>query len=233
MKPSALLLLLAAVLPNTVRADLTIVQKVDGIGMFSQITTKLKGDKVRVEVSPEMAAIIDNKTGEIINVMNSQKKFIRLSADQSKAIAGMASKYGDTGAETVKPKLKASGKKETINGYETDEYVRESPTMKESYWIALKYPDSAAIVKQLQSITPAAWNNIAKGMFDYRDFPGLPLRTIVKTEGREIVSTIVSIKQDPVSEAEFIVPKDYEELKVPNLKEMFSEKPQVPPANNP
>src|SRR5215831_11453670 len=227
MKSSALLLLFAAALPITVRADLTIVQKVDGVGMFNQITTKLKGDKARVEVSPEMAAIIDNKSGEIINLMNTQKKFVRLSADQSKAIAGLASKYGDTGATTVKPKLKATGKKETINGYEADEYVRESPTMKETYWIALKYPESAAIVKQLQAITPAAWNNVAKGMFDYRDFPGLPLRTIVKTEGSEVVSTIVSIKQDPLPETEFLVPKDYEEVKVPNLKEMLSEKPQV------
>ena len=220
-------------MPMTVRADLTIVQKVDGIAMFKQITTKLKGDKVRMEVSPEMTTIIDNKSGDIINLMNGQKKIIRLSADQSKAIAGLTSKYGDTAAATVKPKLKATGKKEMINGYETEEYIRESPSMKESYWIALKYPDSAAIVKQLQAIIPAAWNSVAKGMFDYRDFPGLPLRTVVKTEKSEVVSTIVSIKQDPLPEAEFLVPKDFEELKVPNLKEMLSEKPQAPPSSNP
>jgi hypothetical protein len=88
-------------------------------------------------------------------------------------------------------------------------------------------------VKQLQTIAPAAWNDIAKGMFDYRDFPGLPLRTIVKTDGREITSTITSIKQDPLSEAEFSVPKDFEELKIPNLKEMFFEKPSVSPSTNP
>jgi|SRR5438552_1875655 len=232
MKANALLLIVAVAWPITARADLTIVQKVDGISMFKEITMKLKGDKARIEVSPEMAAIIDNKSGDIINLMNGQKKFVRLSADQSKAIAGLASKYGDTAAAAVKPKLKATGKQEIVNGYETDEYVRESRTMKESYWIALKYPDSAGIVKQLQAITPAAWNNIAKGLFDYRDFPGLPLRTIVKTEGSEVVSTIVSIKQDPLPETEFLVPKDYEELKVPNLKEMFFEKPQAP-SNNP
>jgi len=187
-----------------------------------------------VEVSPEMATIIDNKSGEMLNLMNGKKKFLRISADQSKAIAGLTSKYGgDSSATTVKPKLKPTGKKEMINGYEADEYVRESPSMKESYWIALKYPDSVAIVRQLQAISPTAWNDIAKGMFDYRDFPGLPLRTIVKREGSEIVSTIVSIKQDPLSEAEFSVPKDFEELKVPNLKEMFSEKPSVSPSTNP
>ena len=126
-----------------------------------------------------------------------------------------------------------TGRKETINGYETEEYVRESPSMKESYWIALKYPDSAEIVKQLQAIVPAAWNEIAKGMFDFRDFPGLPLRTVVKTDGKEITSTITSIKQDPLSEAEFSVPKDFQELKIPNLPESLLKKPAAPPSTKP
>ena len=227
-----LILIVTAFLSATVRGDLTIVQKVEGIGSFKQITTKLKGDKARVEVSPEMATIIDNKSGEILNLMNEKKKFLRISADKSKAIAELASKYGGDSAATTK-QLTRTGKKETINGYEAEEYVRESPSVKESYWIAIKYPDSAAIVKQLQAIAPAAWNDIAKGMFDYRDFPGLPLRTIVKRDGREITSTITSIKQDPLSEAEFSVPKDFEELRVPNLKEMLSEKPPVPPSTKP
>ena len=70
-------------------------------------------------------------------------------------------------------------------------------------------------------------------MLDYRDFPGLPLRTIVKTSGKEIISTVTSIKQDPLSEAEFSVPKDFQELKVPNLQEMLSEKPSVTPSTKP
>jgi len=208
-------MIVTAFLSVTARGDLTIVQKVEGIGSFKQITTKLKGDKARVEVSPEMATIIDNKSGEMLNLMNGKKKFLRISADKSKAIAELASKYGGVSSvATAKPKLKPTGKKEMINGYEAEEY-------------------SAAIVKQLQAIAPAAWNDIAKGMFDYSDFPGLPLRTIVKTNGSEIISTITSIKQGPLSEAEFSVPKDFEELKVPNLKEMFSEKPPVAPSPNP
>ena len=88
-------------------------------------------------------------------------------------------------------------------------------------------------MKQLQTIVPAAWNEIAKGMFDFRDFPGLPLRTVVKTDGKEITSTIISIKQDPLSEAEFSVPKDFQELKVPNLRESLLKKPAAPPSTKP
>jgi hypothetical protein len=228
MKIRRLSLIVSASLLVTARGDLTIVQKVEGSASVKQITTKLKGDKARIEVSPEVTTIIDNKSGDMLSLMNAQKKFLRISADKSKAIAEMASKYaGGPAAAAEKSKLTPTGRKEVINGYEAEEYVRESPSLKERYWIALKYPDSAAIVKQLQAIIPAAWNDIAKGMLDYRDFPGLPLRTIVKTGGKEIISTIISIKQDPLSEAEFSVPKDFQELKVPNLRETFSEKPSA------
>src|SRR5437763_6308642 len=127
MKTSALFLTVTAFLSVTLRGDLTIVQKVEGIGKFKQITTKLKGDKARVEVSPEMATIIDNKNGEMLNLMTGKKKFVRISADQSRAIAELTHKYGgDSSMATAKPKLKPTGKKEMINGYEAEEYVRES-----------------------------------------------------------------------------------------------------------
>jgi hypothetical protein len=234
MKAHGLCLIACGFLSVTARGDLTIVQNIEGSGSVRHITTKLKGDKARVEVSPEVTTIIDNKSGEMLNLMNGKKKFLRLSAEKSKAIAELATKYGGNPASgTENAKLTPTGRKETIGGYETEEYVRESPSLKESYWIALKYPDSAAIVKQLQAIIPAAWNEIAKGIFDFRDFPGLPLRTIVKTDGKEITSTITSIKQEPLSDAEFSVPKDFQELKVPNLQEVFSEKPPANPSTKP
>ena len=159
---------------------------------------------------------------------------MRISADKSKAIAEMATKYsGDPAAAAEKSTLRPTGRKEMIYGYEAEEYVRESASLKESYWIALQYPDSAAIVKQLQSVIPTAWNEIAKGMLDYRDFPGLPLRTIIKTEGKEVISTITAIKRDPLSEAEFSVPKDFQELTVPNLQEILGDKPATAPSTKP
>jgi hypothetical protein len=231
MKIRGLCLVIAAFLSVTARGDLTIVQKVEGSGALKQITMKLKGDKARVEVSPKITTIMESKGGDILTLMNTEKKFVRISAEKSKAIAELASKYAkNPSAPAEKSKLTATGRKETINGYETDEYVRESPSVKESYWIALTYPDSAAIVKQLQAITPTAWNEIAKGMLDFNDFPGLPLRTIIKTERKEIVSTIISIKQDLLSDMEFAVPRDFQEVKVPNLQDVLSEKPSAPSA---
>ncbi len=105
----------------------------------------------------------------------------------------------------------------TINGYEAEEYTAETKLFKATYWIAPTFPDSVAIMKQLQAVIPAAWNDLAKGMMDYRDLPGFPLRTHVKTGEQEITSTIVAVKHDPLSDADFSVPKDFQEMKVPNV----------------
>ncbi len=234
MKIPGLCLVVTATLLLTARGDLTIVQEVVGSGAVSQITIKLKGDKVRVEVTPQVTTIIENKSGDMLTLMNRERKFLRISAEKSKAIAEMASKYaGKTQAAPETAKLTSTGRKEMINGYEAEEYVREAASFKASYWVASKYPDSAAIVKQLQAIIPAAWNDVAKGMLDYRDFPGLPLRTKVQTNGKEIVSTITTIKQDALSEEEFSIPKDFQEMKIPNLQEVITEKPSASVSPNP
>jgi len=122
-----------------------------------------------MEATPQMTMIVDGKTGDTITLMNTQKKIVRISGDKAKAIAEIAAKYG--GANKTKPKLVATGKKMTINGYEADEYLAESKQFKAHYWIAQSFPSSAAVLKQLQAIVPAAWNDLAKGMIDYRDLP--------------------------------------------------------------
>src|ERR1700719_1891311 len=144
MKASALALALLAGLCLSARADFTIVQKVEGKGAANDMIMKLKGDKVRVEVNPKMTMIVDGKTGDTITLMNVQKKFLRISGDKAKAIAELANKYSGVTAE--KPKLTATGKKTTINGYEAEEYIGETKLFKATYWIDSSFPDSAAIM---------------------------------------------------------------------------------------
>ena len=52
------------------RADLIIVQKVEGSGQDGDITVKIKGDKERVDAPGQPTRIIDGKTGEITNLMD-------------------------------------------------------------------------------------------------------------------------------------------------------------------
>ena len=215
MKALAFSLTLIVAFSVAARADFTIVQRVQGKGEANEITLKLKGDKVRLEASPQVTMIVDGRTGDTITLMNTQKKIVRISGDKAKAIAEMAAKY--SGGTTEKPAIVATGKKTTLLGYEAEEYVADAKTFKARYWIAPSFPNSAAILKQLQSIVPAAWNDLAKGMIDYRDLPGFPLRTQVTIGGEEIVSTVVAVKIDNLSDAEFSPPKDFQEVKIPNV----------------
>ena len=93
MKPIALALFLLAACSHSARGDFTLVQKVEGKGEAKEIVLKIKGDKIRMEASPQMTMIIDGRTGDMITLMKAQKKIVRISGDKTKAIAEMATKY--------------------------------------------------------------------------------------------------------------------------------------------
>lgn len=199
------------------RADLTIVQKVDGAGALRRITMKVKGDKARVEVSPQITTIIDAKTGAITNLMHDQKMVMTISGEKAKAMAEMAKSFANE--ETPVPATpKATGKKETINGYETEEYVSDSPKFHASYWVATSYPDYSVILQQMAILQKGAFADITKGMPDYHALPGLPLRTQVKIPDQpEITSTIESVSVAALPDADFTVPAGYSEMKMPDF----------------
>ena len=210
------LLLAAAILSgflSSARADLTIVQRVDGVGQNGDIIVKIKGDKERIDSPSQPTRIIDGKTGEMTDLMNDQKSFVKISAAQIKAAAQSMNLNADK--KSTASKLAPTGKKETIGGYETEEYSYATPQFKASFWIADKYPGAADILKQMQAPIAGAWKPSNMGMPDYTDFKGLPIKTVITVGPNEVVTTIVSIKQDPVNASEFEIPRDFQELKRP------------------
>jgi hypothetical protein len=210
----AFALSLAAITPTF--ADLTIVQSVEGMGPATQMTMKIKGDKARIDVSPQMTMIFDAKKGEMISLMNEQKMVVRMPADKMKAAAELIRKSnGKENAE--KPKIVATGKKETVNGYQTEQYVCDMSNFKATYWIAAAYPDGASILKQLQAIKMDALSGQGGHMPDYRDLTGVPVKTVISAGGKEMTTTLKSIKQDALSDSEFAVPADFKEMNMPDI----------------
>jgi hypothetical protein len=238
MKTIAFALFTVFALLGTARADLTIVQQVEGAGPAAQITMKLKGDKARIEATPQITSIYDGKTGEVLSILNDQKIVMRMTAAQAKAAAsavGMPVQKGKPDAAAAGGKLKVTptGKKETINGYETEEYTAEGDGYKASYWVARNYPQSDEILKQLQTMSPDAFGAGAMATPDFRDFPGLPIRTNIAMGDMKIVSTITAVKLDPLPESDFTAPAGFQEMKMPNMSTMMSGKPDVPKAVKP
>jgi hypothetical protein len=225
MRLASLLFLAWGCFAVAARADLTIVQKIEGAGSAATMTVKIKGDKARVEATPQLATIVDGKSGEMITLLLDQKKIVRVSAKKMKAALDMVNKYngGDKVGGAAKPKLAATGKKEKINGYDAEEYVYETPSYKATYWVAPRYPDGAAILKQLQALNPELWKANNTMLPDYRDFPGVPIKSIVSMRGNDITTTLMSADQNPINDAEFAPPKDFEEMKIPDIGDMLRE----------
>jgi len=217
MKPASLSLLVLTLSTHFARGDLTLVQAVEGNGVpsGSQITIKMKEGKTRIETGPQASVIIDAKTGDTITLMHPQKQIMRIPGDKMRAIAEMTNKFVTDKGANQKPKLTTTGKKELIKGTETEIYISKGGTAKTTYWIATNYPNASQILREMETMQPGQWNIQQTGMPDFRDLPGLPLKIVVNSGGKEISSTLVSVKQDPIPEAEFSLPADYSAIKMP------------------
>jgi hypothetical protein len=256
MKTALFSLFLSVSFLLSARADLTIVysstvqpasqaEKSDEASAARTMSIKIKGDKARIEASPQLTTILDGKTGEVVNLMNDQKIVVRISPDKVRAVTDMLNKFSDKKQSAEKPKLTPTGQKETVNGYETEKYTYDGPDFKGTYWIASNYPDGPAILAQLQSIKSEFWDAANAKMPDFRDFPGLPLRTrmvvakesLTKKPGAspaghatDITTTITSVSQDPINDAEFTVPGDFKETKLPDIFDKKGTAPSVSPS---
>ena len=241
----SLLLTALAILPA--RADLTIVysttvqppshdQKAEGtpndVAAANNMTIKVKGDKARIDASPQITIIFDGGTGELINLLNDQKTIVRVSPDKMRAIADILNKLSTKRPGSETPRLTPTGKREIINGYETEQYTYDGPDFKAMYWIAPNYPNGAAVLAQLQSIKSEFWDAANTKMPDFRDFPGLPIRMrMIVGKGNqadahgasapdhpaEITSTVTGVSLDSIGDGQFIVPADFKETKLPDI----------------
>ena len=166
MKPThfarGVIALLVAFGPGaTALADLTIVQKVEMGSTPGEMTIRIKGDKVRVDPAPQVSMITDNRTGDTVTLMHSEKKAIRMSGEKMKAAAEMVSKFtGATPGAAARP-LTSLGRKEegewNFNGALFCRYCRGQDDLLTS---RLNYPDASAILKENAGLTqPAALTN--------------------------------------------------------------------------
>lgn len=247
MKTAFYSLVLIACIVLPVRADLTIVysttvqpashgQKAQAtpaaVAVATNMTIKVKGDKARIDASPQLTAIFDGRTGELINLLNDRKTIVRISADRMRAIADMLNKFSSNKAGSDKPRLTATGQREMINGYDTEEYTYDGSDFQATYWIAPNYPNGAAALAQLQSIKSEFWDAANTKMPDFRDFPGLPIRMrmIVGKENHagehdasaaghptEITSTVTGVSLDSIADGQFTVPANFKETKLPDI----------------
>lgn len=227
------------------RADLTIVYSTtvqpanhnqkgqptpSAVAAANDMTIRIKGDKARIDVAPQLTTIFDGGTGDLLNLLNDQKTIVRIPPQKMQAIGDMLNKFGGNKAASDKPRLTPTGQREVINGYDTEQYTYDGPDFKATYWIAPNYPNGAAVLAQLQSIKSEFWDAANTKMPDFRDFPGLPIRmrmvvsnlAVEHTGGgsghpTEITTVVSGVSLNSIPDNQFTVPADFKEIAMPDI----------------
>lgn len=198
------------------RADYIVTQTVENAGQTQNITLKLKGGKCRVDATEQSSAIMDSNTGETVVLIHPQKAFIKISKEQMVAQAkAMKNMLGNQADNPAAVELKPTGKKETINGYETEEYTYDLNGIHNTVAVDKNF-------KNYQQLVTALYNvQNGPGMEAFRPlalppdkFPGMPIRTTVEVMGQKVVTTLDSVQETTLSDADFTIPDGYKELQL-------------------
>ena len=201
------------------RADLTIVQKIEGLGQVTESVTKYKDGKTRMDVTPGATIIMDSKTGETISLMPAQKRYFKAPADVVKAaVEGMRGEHAS--AADGKPQLVPTGRKETVAGYPAEEYSATVAGSKIALWLTRDIPNYEQASRELGAAFkqgPLAAMSQNFGL-DLANLPGFPVRQVKELQpGQTITATLVSLSTEPIPDADFAVPADYQAVVTPEL----------------
>ncbi len=216
-------------------ADLVMVQEISGAGEVdgkeSRITTTFKGDMARVDVGDKISTIMDGKSGKMTNLMHKQKMVMTMDSGDVQAmqqqILQAMGKDASTEAETVQPELKPTGKKETINGFDAQEYIVEQNGMTSYLWLASNFPNKERILAQMAKFQNSEAFKFAAAAksYDVAKLPGIPVRVVSAVEGLETTVTLVSLEEKDVDASLFEIPAGYNTLKVPSMGDLLKKVP--------
>jgi hypothetical protein len=216
MKPLLLSILCLAAAVSA-RADLTIQQNLKqeggpgGKGMDTNITMKVKGEKLRMDGMKDMTSIVDLKTGEVSSLLHQQKAVMTIPGEQMKKMQEARAQEN--------PKIdppKATGNKETINGYACEEYETSLGGGKILMWLTKDLPQVEKVMKELAQFAGQA--DPVQNMLKEQNISGFPMRTVMDMPGMgKVTVTVVALSEDPIPDSEFTVPSDYKPMKMPSM----------------
>ena len=197
------------------RADFVIKETVQNLGRSQDVTIKLKDNYCRIDANPETTALLDTESGVTTLLLHQTKMFLKVKADELGAEGNAIKKLLSQQAgndETVD--FQPTGKKEQINGYDTDEFTGKIGGIPITVQVAKDFPNYQAILSALYAAQNAPGLNLFRALSIPPDkYPGMPIRTTMQLLGQSVVMTVESVEQPTLNESEFVIPEGYTELK--------------------
>jgi hypothetical protein len=212
------------------RADLVLEQTIESAMINGNITTKIKGDKVRVDMpaTPQgaISSIMDVNTGDSVTLMHAQKAVIKISGAEIKQMAENMKKARANGAaaNAKPPKFHDTGKAEKVGDYSTEIYTWSSPDgANQTVWVAKNFPNYARIKVQMDKLSNSPVAQMSKDTSpDVGMLPGMVVKTQMEMKGQKVTSILVSAKEESVDASIFETPKDYHEMVQPAMSKQPS-----------
>lgn len=205
------------------RADLVMVQRVEGAGQSGEQTVRVKDGKARSDIAGAVSVIVDRATGEATTLAHAQRGFLTLTPERSKA---MADKMAAARGSQTPPALVATGRTEKIGEYGCAIFTTDLGKMKITYWLAKDYPNFAAILAQLDVLDSAPLASASAGVAPRtKDLPGMPMKMQMEMGGQKVTVTLVSAKEEKVDPAIFAIPSGYKEMPGPAAEPAAPAKP--------
>jgi hypothetical protein len=201
------------------RADLVMEQKIEGAMVNGNITTKIKGDKIRIDMpaTPEgaISTIMDVNTGDSVTLVHGEKAVIKIPGAEIKQMAEDMKKAQANNA--APPKFHDTGKTEKVGDYDTEIYTWSSPDgANQTVWVAKNFPGYARIKVHMDKLNNSPVAQMSKDTSpDVSALPGMVIKTQMEMKGQKVTSTLVSAKEESVDASIFEAPKDYHEMVQP------------------
>ncbi len=218
MKALFTALVASVVFITTASADWVIESKIESPALNSATTTKVKGDKLRVDIpsgpAGAMTSIVDTKTGDAIQLVHSQKMAVKTGSAQLKAAMEAAKQKAgikDGAAAALKP----TGQTEKVGDYDCDVYTWTDGTTTSKLWVAKNHPQAAALKAFEKQMKSGFFGGMQVGP-DTSNLPGPTIKTETTTQGTTVTSTITSIKEQDIDAKEFDVPAGYQTMELPS-----------------
>lgn len=219
-------LFIFAALVSAVFGDMTIVQTIKsdlmpggpqnspGQPLDSTLTMSIKGQKARIDLPvSQMSSIIDLKADKMYTLDHRAKRVMVMSLDAMK-------KAMNSKDESEKSTVTKTGKVADIRGYHCAQYDilgtgKNPPEIK--CWITEDVDDAEL----------APFQSLGGRLGGFLGFDGVqkPKGMMIRSEskmnmaGRSVTSSteVQSIKKDPVAEALFVLPADYQVMELPKF----------------
>jgi Domain of unknown function (DUF4412) len=206
---------LLALCIQSASADFLVKETVQNLGRNQDVTIKLKDNHCRIDANPETTALLDTQSGVTTILLHQTKMFLNVKADELRAEGNALKKLlsqQSGNEETVD--FQPTGKKEQINGYDTDEFVGKIAGLSIRVQVAKDFPNYQALLSALYAAQNAPGLNLFRALSIPPDkYPGMPIRTTIEVLGQPVVTTVDYVQQSTLSDSEFAIPEGYTELK--------------------